>query len=134
MKFREGATPFAYLGAPIFKGVPKSKYFRMVVDKIMSKLATWKGKCLTIVGRIELVKSVLQGMLVHTMLIYKWPRGLLWKLDMYSKNFIYSGDGNKKSLTTCSWKYMCKPIKDGGLGIRLLEEFNMAGLYKRDGS
>lgn len=38
-------------------------------------------KCLTMAGRMELVKSVVQGMLVYTMLVYKWPVNLVHKLD-----------------------------------------------------
>lgn len=86
---------------------------------------------LTMAGRAELVKFVVQGMLVYTMLIYKWPRRLLHKLDMFSKNFIYSGDGTKISLTTHQWKSTGKPKNEGGLGIQLLGEFNLVGLYRR---
>lgn len=50
---------------------------------------------------------------------------------MFLKNFIFSGDGNRKSLTTCQWKHISKPINECGLGICLLEEFNISGLYRR---
>lgn len=67
---------------------------------------------------------------VYTMLIHKWPRELLHKLNMFSKNFICCCDGQKKSLITCQWKTICKPLNEGGLGLRLLDEFNKVGLIK----
>lgn len=77
-------------------------------------------------GRAELVKSVFQGMMVYTMLIYQLPKNLLHKLDMYSKNFICNGDGQARSVVTVHWKKMTKPVNEGGIGIRSLIEFNEA--------
>ena len=33
---REGVLPFTYLGVPIFKGRPKSNFFRAIADKVRS--------------------------------------------------------------------------------------------------
>ena len=56
--FTLGTTPFHYLGCPIFQGKPKCIHFQQTVDRIKVKLATWKGILLFIVGRIQLVKSI----------------------------------------------------------------------------
>lgn len=50
--FNHGTIPFTYLGIPLFKGKPKSIYFRPIVDKIIYKLNAWKGRLLTIMGRV----------------------------------------------------------------------------------
>lgn len=63
--FSIGSTPFTYLGAPIFKGKPKSAYFQPIADQIRLKLANWKATLLSIVGTIQLVKSVLESMLIQ---------------------------------------------------------------------
>lgn len=82
------------------------------------------------VGKTELVRSVVLGMLVYSMIVYKWPKKLLHKIDMLSNNFICSGDSQKTSLTTAQWKKMCKPLIEGGIGVRMLKEFNDTGLHK----
>jgi len=56
--FTKGSLPFTYLGAPIFKGKPKKIYFQSIADKVKLKLASWKASLLSIVGRVQLVKSV----------------------------------------------------------------------------
>lgn len=81
-------------------------------------------------GRLQLVKSVIQGMLVYTLLIYKWPKNMLHRLDMFAKNFIYTGDIYQRLLISVQWKKTCKPFTEGGLAIRLLLEFNEVGLRK----
>lgn len=50
--FSAGVFPFIYLRCPIFKGKPKASHFLSIPDKIKTKLATWKGTNLSIMGRI----------------------------------------------------------------------------------
>lgn len=64
--FRYGSIPFTYLGIPLFKGKPKSIHFRSIVDRIQIKLAAWKGKMLTIMGRVQLINVVISNMLVYS--------------------------------------------------------------------
>lgn len=40
----------------------------------------------------------------------------------------------KKGICWVSWKDLCRPKKEGGLGIKDLEAFNMALIRKWDGS
>jgi hypothetical protein len=68
--FSIGSTPFVYLGVPIFKGKPKARFLKPFVDKVKSKLAAWKASLLSIAGRVQLIKSVVHGMLLHSFLIY----------------------------------------------------------------
>lgn len=82
------------------------------------------------VGRAELVKSVLQGMTVCTMLIYKWSKSLLHKMDMFAKIIIYNGDGHTRTMVKRHWRKMTKPVNEGGMVIWSLIEFNEAGLKK----
>ncbi|KAK2369004.1 hypothetical protein QL285_082161 [Trifolium repens] len=107
-----------YLGIPIFKGKPKVSYLQPVADKIKAKLASWKASLLSIAGRVQLVKSVIQGMLVYSISIYSWPISLLKGLERWIKNFIWSGDISQRKLVTVAWKKVCRPYDQGGLGIR----------------
>lgn len=64
------------------------------------------------------------------MLSYRWPKHLLHKMDMHAKNFICSGDIHTKSLTMVQMHKMCKPTREGGIGLQGLWAFNQAGLMK----
>jgi hypothetical protein len=59
--FSIGTLPFLYLGVPIFKGKPKALYFQPLVDKIKSKLSSWKTSLLSYAGRCQLIKSVIMA-------------------------------------------------------------------------
>jgi len=75
--FNKGSLTFNYLGVPIFKGKPKKSHLIPIADKIKAKLSAWKASLLSIAGRVLLVKSVIQGMLIHSISIYYWPKQLL---------------------------------------------------------
>jgi len=47
-----GCLPFNYLGVSIFVGDPNCRFLQPLVDKVKFKLASWKGKYLSMMGRI----------------------------------------------------------------------------------
>lgn len=65
---------FSYVGVPLFKGKPKYRQLQPLVDRIKLKLFNWKGSLLSTTGRVQLVKSVIHGMLAH---IFIFSLGLL---------------------------------------------------------
>lgn len=79
--FNPGNLPFNYLGIPIFTGKPRKNHLLPIVDRIKAKLATWKGKLLSYMGRVQLVKSVLHGILIHSFTVYPLPTNLLNHLE-----------------------------------------------------
>ena len=126
--FAVGTIPFHYLGCPIFQGKPKRIHFQSIVDRIKVKLATWKGVMLTIMGRVQLVKSIVHGMLVYSFHIYRWPIRLLKMLDRWIKQFIWSGDIYSQKICTVSWNQICLPWENGGLDLKSTRSINSSSL------
>ncbi|PNY16800.1 ribonuclease H, partial [Trifolium pratense] len=128
--FKVGSLPFNYLGAPIFKGRPKARYFQPIADKIKSKLSSWKASLLSIAGRVQLIKSVIQSMTIYSITIYSWPISIIKSIESWTRNFIWSGNINQKKLVTVAWKKVCTPFEEGGLGLRSLVVLNEAANLK----
>jgi len=61
----KGNIPFNYLGVPIFVGSLKVRFLQPLMDKVRFKLASWKGKSVSMMGRVELVNSVIYGSLSY---------------------------------------------------------------------
>ena len=74
-----------YLGFPLVQGRVSRNVYNDVVDKVSKRLATWKGNILSIMGRVQLVKSIIHGMLVYSFHVYLWPRKLPKALDRWIK-------------------------------------------------
>jgi hypothetical protein len=107
-------SPFNYLGVPIFKGRPKARYFYQIADKIKNKLSAWKASLLSIAGRVQLVKFVVQSMAIYSITIYSWPISILKSIETWTRNFIWSGNIDQKKLVTVAWKKVCAPYEEGG--------------------
>lgn len=129
--FKLGHLPFIYLGVPLFRGKPKKIHRMYIADKIKIKLANWKGAMLSVMGRVQLVKSTIQGMLLYSFQIYVWPVSLLKLLDTWIRNFIWSGSIDSRKIVTVAWNTLCSPFAEGGLGLRSLSSINKAALLKR---
>ncbi|CAN6546588.1 unnamed protein product [Malus baccata var. baccata] len=106
--FKEGKAPFVYLGVPIFCGKPKRSHLQALADKAKAKLTGWKGKLLSMAGRVQLTQSVFQSMLLHSFSVYKWPSSLLRSLSRCARNFIWSGDVTSKNcdFAQCAWRWL----------------------------
>jgi hypothetical protein len=100
------------------------------VDKIKLKLASWKASLITYAGRVQLVKSVLQSMMVYSITIYSWPISLIKELEKYMRNFIWSRDLQSIKMIIVSWSSVCKSMDKGGLGLRSISVINQSANLK----
>ncbi|XP_057779814.1 uncharacterized protein LOC130998415 [Salvia miltiorrhiza] len=130
MGFSVGNLPMTYLGVPIFVGRQRASYLMPIFDKIVQKFARWKGLQLSIAGRLCLVRSMIQSSIVHSMMVYKWPKSLLHSLDRKCRNFIWTGSIDQQPRCSVSWRRVCAPKEEGGLGIRSFTLMNKSFLMK----
>ncbi|KAF6155714.1 hypothetical protein GIB67_007151 [Kingdonia uniflora] len=83
-----------------------------------------------VLGRVVLAKSILNSIPIYDMAIYKWPQSLIKEGYAIIQNCIWTRDPSKRKGITLRWEKMCKPIREGGLGIRSLKEVHNAMLCK----
>jgi len=69
--------PFTYLRLSIFVGAPKCQFLQPLANKVKLKLASWKGKSLSMMGQIQLVNTLITGFLAYSFNMYKWSVSLL---------------------------------------------------------
>lgn len=89
---------------------PKSIHFQPMIDMIIAKLLSWKDALISIAGRTQLVRSVIQGMLIHSFMVYSWHISLLKILEKYTRNFIWSGGPITRKLVSVVWDKVCLPL------------------------
>ncbi|XP_057779879.1 uncharacterized protein LOC130998477 [Salvia miltiorrhiza] len=128
--FAIGSLPVTYLGVPLFTGRIRASYFMAIYDKIVNKFARWKGLQLSMAGRLCLVRSVIQSSVTHSMMIYRWPKSLIYNLDKKCRNFIGTGSVDIKPSCPVSWNRICAPRAEGGLGVRPFSTMNKSYLMK----
>lgn len=119
-----------YLGMPELQKRINKETFGEVIEKVSAKLAGWKRKFLSLAGRITLTKSVLSAIPVHTMSTIALPTSTLDQIDKIARSFIWGSSEGSRKQHLVAWESVCKPKREGGLGVRTAKEMNLALLAK----
>ncbi|XP_026410871.1 uncharacterized protein LOC113306109 [Papaver somniferum] len=122
--------PDKYLRIQLKPGIVRHIHVRQVVEKIMDKLAGWKGKLLSFQARLVLTRSVIASYVIHSMVVYKWPYNIIKQVERVIMNFLWSGDAEKRKFFTVLYDNLCCSRREGGLGLRRLIDVNKAMLMK----
>lgn len=80
-----------YLGFKIFQGRIKKDDFAGVLNRVNSKLSSWKGRLLNKPGRLTLANVVLTSIPSYGMQIQWFPQSVSNQLDKTVRNFIWKG-------------------------------------------
>lgn len=117
-----------HLGHPLFV-TNRNKFiiYRFILEKFKAKLTTLKANKLSHAGRLTLIKSVFSSLPVYYMATILLSRKLLSKITAIIRKFWWTGvkEGQDKNpLCLKSWKDICRPIDEGGLGIRDIQAVN----------
>jgi hypothetical protein len=74
-----GKYPLRYLGLPVNTRKLNNKDRKVIEDRIEKKFSGWKGKMLTVGGRLVLLNSMLSSLPMFMMSFFELPKGVLEK-------------------------------------------------------
>jgi len=86
---RLGEWPMKYLGLPIAEHRVGSRAFTGLVDKMRKRLDPWKGRNLSLGGRLVLTNSCLSSLPMYTMGFYLLPKSVHLEMDQIRSNFFW---------------------------------------------
>ena len=78
-----------YLGFSILKGRAKRSDFLFIIEKMQTRLASWKNRLLNKPGRLTLASSVLSSIPSYYMQIVWLPQNICDSIDQTTRNFIW---------------------------------------------
>ena len=97
-----------------------------ILDKMLRRIKSWSARKLSYGGCLILIKSVLNSFVVYWGSILIIPKMLIKKVESDLNAFLWSGVEMKSTNTKVSWCEVCKPMKEGGLGLQNLKLWNKA--------
>ncbi|KAL0393125.1 UNVERIFIED_CONTAM: Retrovirus-related Pol polyprotein from type-2 retrotransposable element R2DM [Sesamum radiatum] len=103
---------------------------RMVVlpiigSKIDARIHGWDGVGLSFAGRVQLIKSVLLAFEVYWAMAFLLPKGVIKEIVKRIRTFLWKGNSSS-GYPKVAWESVCKPIEEGGQGIRDILALNRA--------
>lgn len=101
-----------------------------IADNVIHKFIRWRGHTLSLAWRRCMINSVIASSLVQMMMVYKWPKSLLNKIEIAIRCFLWTGEATKKGFSNVEWAKCYAPIDEGGFGIRSIRLTNASFICK----
>lgn len=128
--FGVGSFPFKYLGVPLSPHRLLVSQFSPLLRKLEAAVQSWVGKHLSFAGRLELLRSVLFGMVQFWLCIFPIPETVVLQIARICRNFLWTGNVQKSHSALVAWKSICMPRREGGLGLFGIKARNQSFLVK----
>jgi hypothetical protein len=127
---RRGMIPFKYLGLPVGANPKKLSTWEPMLKVVRGRLGSWGNKYVSLGGRIVLINAVLNVIPIFYLSYLKMPVKVWKELIKIQRTFLWVG--LTKTTKTCwvKWDVICRPKKEGGLGVRDLRLVNISLLSK----
>lgn len=125
-----GTFPMMYLGLPMGGNTSRLALWNIIIKKIESKLASWKGKLLSMAGRLALIKASIASLPLYFMSLFPAPKGVIEAINRLQRQFLWSGVMKKSYMALVSWDQVVLPKVLGGLNCGNLLHRNISLLVK----
>ncbi|XP_048620199.1 uncharacterized protein LOC125590614 [Brassica napus] len=120
-----------YLGIPEDISGSKCKLFAFLKDNLMHRVNGWTGRWLSKGGKEVMIKSILLALPTYVMSTFLLPLEICENLASAIAQFWWSSNPPKRGIHWAKWEKVCLPKEEGGIGFRLIHEFNLALLAKQ---
>ncbi|KAL2237180.1 UNVERIFIED_CONTAM: Retrovirus-related Pol polyprotein from type-2 retrotransposable element R2DM [Sesamum indicum] len=124
-EFARGEMPIRYLGIPLAAQSLSLNNYSPLVDQIANCILKWKSKSLSYTDRLELIRSVIQGVECFWLQVFPLPVAVIEKIHRLCRNFLWNS-----RRAPVAWEEIYHPKEEGGLGIRHIQSWNVALLAR----
>jgi hypothetical protein len=123
-------APF-YLGLSLIFGPSRKEAFQPLIDKVLSRINSWRAKTLSQARRTVLIKSTAATIPTYAMSTFLLPFSLCKIFYRKFKGFWWGFPIDKsRNLSLKSWDSICLPRPQGGFGLRKMSTTNLALITK----
>jgi len=93
---------FNYLGIEVGGNPRKEKFWEPVLGKFKSRLNVWKGRFLSMAGRICLIKSVITAIPLYYLSLFKAPESVYKRIISIQRRFLWGWGKEKRPVAWVS--------------------------------
>lgn len=118
LQIQKASLPTKYLGIPLSEYAYKSANWEALLNKMKARLSNWTYRALNTASRLILVKSVLQTMPAYMFSALAAPKAVYKSIRSIQRSFLWNGASKQSKWALIKWTDICKPKREGGLGLR----------------
>lgn len=123
-RFTNGSLPIRYLGLLLMSRRLKISEYADLLDKVTRRFKSWGAKTLIFAGRVELIRTVISGLVNFWISTFILPKGCIRRLEKLCSRFLWTGDVESGHGTKVAWVTCCLPKEEGGLGLKRFTTWN----------
>ena len=120
-----GTFPITYLGVPLHFNKLRREDIQPVVDKVIKRVAGWRGKLLSYGGRLTLLKSCLASIPTYLLSVIKFPKWAIDAINSQMAHFLWNNHEGEGKYHLANWQLVSQRKEVGGMGIPDLHNFNL---------
>lgn len=128
--FDAGSLPVRYLGLPLLSRRLTLVDCLPLIEKIKSRISSWKHRPLSYAGRLQLLVSVIASLTNFWISAFRLPSACIREIERICAAFLWSGPSLNSKKNKLAWKDVCKPKNEGGLGLKSIVEVNKVACFK----
>jgi hypothetical protein len=99
-----GSLPFKFLGVPLHFEKLKRKDLQPILDKLIKRIAGWRGKLLAYSSKLVLIKSCLPSVPVYLLSFMKFPKWAIRLIESLMSHCMWSDDEMQHKYHLASWR------------------------------
>lgn len=121
---QQGTLPVKYLGLPLSPKKLSKRDYQPLIDRVRARVSSWTAKHLSFAGRLQLIQSVIFGIINFWSAVFPLPKSCFDQLERLCNAFLWSGGTESARSAKVSWSSVCTGKESGGLGLRRLLGLN----------
>jgi hypothetical protein len=130
LKCKHGVVPFMYLGLPVGANPRRKATWEPLIDHLRKRLRSWGNRYVSFGGLIVFLNSVINAIPIFYLSFMKLPAAVIKDIVRIQREFLWGGVRGGRRINWVSWKEVCKPRSQGGLGVRDIGKVNLSLLVK----
>lgn len=125
-----GVLPVRYLGVPLCTKKLSILHCAPLIQSIKSKFQGWSSRSLSFAGRLQLISTVISGIINFWSSAYILPKAGLAEIDALCSKFLWKGKLDGSGGAKVAWEKVSVPKQEGGLGLKNWVCWNVACAIK----
>ena len=120
-----GDFPIKYLGVPLHFDKLIREDIQPLVDKIIKKIASWKGKLLSHAAILTLIRTCLASIPLYLLSFIKFPKWAIKPLNSHLAYCLWNDSEGNHKYHLANWDSISMPNDFGGLGVPNIRDLNL---------
>lgn len=122
--------PFSFLGIMIGCNPQRWSTWEPALLKLQSVLTLWRGKGISLGGKVILINSILNSIPLFSFSLYKAPLAVHIDIIKIQHALLWNGIENQRKIYWVAWSTIYRSKVEGGIRIKDCKLFNRALLSK----